>query len=91
MTNPHPPFTYDVIQGQINTIGDLGDKYEADVYQADDGWVWSARYTSPDEGDGLTTGTDAPGGRGLATEAEAVAAAVAWLRARCVEAYGSCG
>lgn len=86
MTNPHHPFVYDVIRGQVNLTGDSGDEYEADVYQADDGWVWSACYTSTTD---ITTRT--PGGRGLATEAEAVDAAVAWLRARCVEAYGSCG
>ena len=89
MTNPHHPFVYRYFE--IRHVGDRGDRFDADMLQLRDGWGWSARYTSPDNGNGITTDIDAPGGRGLATEAEAVSAAVAWLRARCVEAYGTCG
>lgn len=77
ITNPHHPFTYRYFE--IRHDGDRGDRFDADVLQLRDGWGWSARYTSSDEGDGLTTGLDAPGGRGLATEAEAVSAATACL------------
>lgn len=91
--NPHHPFTYRDFE--IRHVGDRGDRFDADVLQLRDGWAWSARYTdaAPTDGDESTImdEIDAPGGRGLATEAEAVDAAVAWLRARCVEAYGSCG
>jgi hypothetical protein len=88
--NPHHPFVYR--DGEIRLTGDLGDRYEADVWESRSaGWAWSARYTDPDMGDGLQTGEDALGGLGLASEHDAVTAAVAWLRARCVAVHGRCG
>lgn len=87
MTNRHHPFTYDLIRGQINMSGAMGDEYAADVWRSMSGrWQWSAWRTNVG---GSTVRSSR--GPGLATEAEAVDAAVAWLRARCVETYGACG
>ena len=88
--SPHHPFLYR--DGEIRHVGDLGDRYEADVWQSRSGWHWSASVSTEPIGDGefahivLAGEDDDPG-----SEAAAVAEAVAWLRARCVAVHGSCG
>ena len=92
MTNPHHPFTYRY--QEIRHVGDLGDRYDADVWLSRSGWRWTARVSLPSESptdDDPPTWKHSPGMGLCATEDQAVTEAVAWLRARCVEAYGSCG
>ena len=91
--NPHHPFVY--LNGEIRHVGDLGDRYEADVWLSRDGsWKWTARTSPPSENptdDDPPVWTNSPGMDYAPTESEAVTAAVAWLRARCVAVYGRCG
>jgi hypothetical protein len=94
--NPHHPFVYRDMG--IRFTGDLGDRYEADVWESrESGWCWSARSGSYPVDAGATTEdldldwTKAPGGSEYGDEEHAVKDAVAWLRERCVALHGSCG
>lgn len=90
MTNPHHPFTYIPHRGEIRHPGKYDEVYEADIYESrGGGWSWGAAVTT--DGAGQLPPKRAIGGSDLATEADAVAAAVAWLRPRCIETYGACG
>ena len=94
--NPYHPFVWR--NGEVRHTGDLGDRYEADVWETRAGWRWSARAsTAGDPADGIgetadptwetITPTDPmPGG-----EEDAMAAATEWLRSRVVAMHGSCG
>lgn len=88
--NPHHPFVY--LNGEIRHVGDLGDRYEADVWLSRDGsWKWTARSCPPMSPDDELVWTPAPGLPWTPTEDQAVTDAVAWLRARCVAVHGRCG
>lgn len=72
--NPYEPFVY--ANQEIRMLGDLGDTYEADVWQTRAGWRWSAQATSVNDlPSGAATDTTP-----LPTEAEAATAAATWLR-----------
>ena len=91
--NPHHPFLYR--NGEIRLTGDLGDRYEADVWLSQSGtWRWTARASRPPENptdDEPPVWTHSPGMGFCATEEQATEDAVAWLRARCVAVHGRCG
>lgn len=88
--NPYAPFVYR--DGEIRHVGDLGDRYEADVWLTRTGWRWSASVSTDPIGDGEYGSVEFAGEDDeLATEAQATEEAVAWLRARCVAVHGRCG
>lgn len=88
--NPHHPFLYR--NGEIRHVGDLGDRYEADVWLSQSGtWRWTARSCPPMSPDDEPVWTHSPGMGFCATEAQATEDAATWLRARCAAVYGRCG